>query len=138
MGGGEKEREKKDGARERWLETGNEDKEGERGKKKRGQLPRKERGRREKVSGASRSVNVLVLQGCALLPPTPGFRMPPRLSFRVLATPSSASALILTRGELKISWFQEGSILDALKFWVPDGPQARPREAAYGPVLPTL
>ena len=28
MGGGEKEREKKDGARQRWLETGNEDKEG--------------------------------------------------------------------------------------------------------------
>lgn len=39
MGGGEKEREKKDGARQRWLETGNEDKEGKEreGEKKRGE-----------------------------------------------------------------------------------------------------
>ena len=94
------------------------------------------------MSGASRSVNLLVLQGCALLTPNSRFSDASRsLSFRVPATPPQllpSSPLEVNLRSALISWFQEGSILGALKFLVPDGPQARPREAAWGPVLPIL
>lgn len=102
----------------------------------------KERGKREKVSGASRSVNLLVLPGCAVLPLTSGFRMPRGLSHSGFYPPPPqylpSSPLEVNLRSALMSWFQEGSILDALTFLVPDGPQARPGEAAYRPVLPTL